>query len=437
MRRLIYKDLLLWKNKNKRKPLILLGARQVGKTWILNEFGKKEFRNFFHIDFEVNKEKLKDIFSENLLPDELIFNLSVLLNRDIDIKHDLLIFDEIQAVPRALTSLKYFNEKMPELTICAAGSLLGLSFSNESFPVGKVEFMHLYPLNFEEFLLNYGEPKTYNAFLDGIKNEKSSNFIHNRILKILKEFYITGGLPDIVWTYLKDKNPKTLKNARNKQKDLITSYENDFNKHSGKINSLHISSLFNNIPIQLSQNHNNSVKKYKFKGVIPNKKGFLDLQGPIDWLVKAGLIIKVQISNRAEIPIKGFCKENFFKLYVFDIGILGAMLEIPISSILLNDYGIIKGYFAENFVATELKSLGLNSLFSWTERNSEIEFLIEKEGNIYPIEVKSGTRTKAKSLMQYIIKNNPQKAFVLSEKPLLINKETKQFIPIYYAGKLN
>ena len=438
MKRLITQKLINWKNKPKRKPLILQGARQVGKTWILKNFGKTEFQNCYHLDFEKNKEEFIQIFNEDLSPKKILINISLFLGTEINIKNDLLIFDEIQNVPRAITSLKYFCEEMPEQAICAAGSLLGISFSEESYPVGKVEHLNLYPLNFEEFLLNHDNKKLYTGFINGVKEKAITSFLHKKLISLLREYYVTGGMPEVLDFYFKNKNKVTniYNEIRKIQNELLISYMKDINKHSGKTNALHIDSVFNNVPAQLAENIDSSVKRYKFKNVISGKKGYAELQGPIDWLLKAGLITKVQICNKAELPFKAFSKYNLFKLYLFDIGILGAMLELPPSVILLGNYATTKGFFVENFVITEMKASSTSEIYSWAERNSEIEIIIEDKGDIIPVEVKSSLRTKSKSLQQFILKYSPKTAYILSEKMFSFKNEIKKNIPLYYAGKI-
>ncbi len=432
MERLLQLDLKQWKSKNDRKPLILQGARQIGKSWLLKRFGEEEFDNVYHLDFEKNKDIFERIFEGDIKPTDIINKISLFINKTINTSNDLIIFDEVQNIPRALTSLKYFCEDMPELAICAAGSLLGIFFSSESYPVGKVEYLTLYPMNFEEFLLNYGNKGLYKAY----KENTIDAFIHQELIKILREYYVIGGMPEIVKYFFnnKDNNSDIFNIIRKKQTGLLLSYTRDFNKHSGKVNALHIERIFENIPMQLADNIDGSVKKYHFKNVIKNKKGYEQLQGPIDWLIKVGLVIKVHITNKAEVPFKFFAKDNLFKLYLFDIGILGAMLELPPASIILGDYAIAKGFFIENFVMQEIKVVSDKELYSWTERNSEIELLTELNGNITPIEVKSSLRTKAKSLTQFIRKYNPKQAVILSEKKL-DNYKTIKYIPLYYANK--
>jgi hypothetical protein len=224
--------------------------------------------------------------------------------------------------------------------------------------------------------------------------------------------------------------------ARRIQTNLVESYASDFSKHSGKTNALHIRSVFENVPQQLASHVNDSTKRFRFKDVIPGKTGYRSLEGPIDWLIQAGLIYKVPICQRADLPLKAFTKPNIFKLYLLDIGLLGAMLELSPATLITQDYGLFKGFFAENYVATEFAAAGERTLYSWTERNSEIEFLADINGQICPIEVKAGHRTKAQSLRQFFIKYNPESAVMISGKPLDLGARRTKSCPLYYAGKL-
>jgi hypothetical protein len=426
-----------WANEPGRKPLILKGARQVGKTFIITEFGKNRFEKCHIFNFEENKE-IHKVFEKNLNPGKIIEELSYVKQTPINIQKDLVFFDEIQECPKALTSLKYFCENMPEVSVVSAGSLLGIKLSGESFPVGKVDFLHLYPMSFREFLVANEKQMLVDAYDSATTDNPLAEMAHQQLWRELLNYYVTGGMPQVVSTYMENKADKltAFGEVRKVQKFLVDSYSKDFAKHSGKNNSIHIVSVFENIPMQLSSQVDASTKRYYFNHVIPGKKGFAGLQGPIDWLENAGLTIKVNVCNRAEIPLKAFCKNNMFKLFVFDIGILGSMLNLPVQSILEQDYGITKGYLAENFVAQELLAGGIDELCSWTERNSEIEFLIYIDGAIVPVEVKAGYRTQAKSLRQFFNKYSPKRAVKLSAKPFSISDYFLN-IPLYLAGKLH
>ena len=439
MKRTIYAKLLNWKDAAGRSPLLLKGARQVGKSYILQAFGENEFSDYHTFNFEQDAN-LSTVFETDLNPERIISELSIYSGKRINTASDLVIFDEIQECPEALTSLKYFCEKMPQLALCCAGSLIGVKLSSQSFPVGKVDFLKLYPMNFEEFLMALNDEMSLELYRESDSVDSLSEIAHQRLWNRLREYYVTGGMPQVVSTYLtynRDDLFEAMKRARDVQEKLVESYNNDFAKHSGKINSIHIVSVFENVPVQLSTNIDGSVRRYRFKGVFPRKKGYAELRGPIDWLEKSGLILKVKVCKRAEIPLESFCRDNIFKLFLFDIGLLGCMLDLPIRLIHSQDYGIAKGYLAENFVAQEFAASGVSRLYSWTEGTSEIEFLRIIDHAIVPVEVKSGTRTQAKSLRQYISKYSPERAVKTSGKPLSrIRNQVIQNYPLYLAAKI-
>lgn len=437
LQRTLYNKLKQWKTSTTRKPLLLQGARQTGKSYLLEHFGRSEFKNSFLFNFE-KEPVLKEIFQCDLDPQRILRELSLAKGKSINQASDIVVFDEIQECPKAISSLKYFSEEIPELALAGAGSLLGVKLSHESFPVGKVEFLHLYPLNFTEFVKAAGNV-LLNEILATSNLKNISTIAHGQLWQLLKEYFITGGMPQVVVEYLnlRPTPVEARKRARQLQRDLIDSYYKDFAKHSGANNALHVVSVFENIPMQLAGNLEGSVKRYKFKDVIPGKKGYSDLQGPIDWLIQAGLAIKVKVCNRAEIPLETFCKPNIFKLFIFDVGLLGCLLDLPVEALLNDDYGIAKGYFAENFVAQELLATEIINLYSWTERNSEIEFIIVEHKSVVPIEVKSGTRTQAKSLQQYIHKYSPSRALILSKNNFSIKPGSGvQYIPLYATSKI-
>lgn len=438
MKRLLYKNLLEWKNSRYRKPLLLQGTRQVGKTYLLKEFGAAEFKRVHYINFE-KREDIHHLFKENLDVQRIIDNLSLILNRGINTREDLLIFDEIQECPEAITSLKYFNEDMKELALCCAGSHIGVSAGKKSFPVGQVDFLTLFPMNFEEFLTAVNRRKA-KVLADFSGESVIPEVIHRQLWKELKNYYVTGGLPEAVQRYIDLRESGNLYQAltavRRVQQGILQGYRSDFAKHAGKENAAHINRVFDNIPVQLSKNIDASVSRYRFKGVIPEKTKFSQLEGPIDWLLKSGLIIKVFMVNKPALPLKSFSKDNTFKLYLFDTGLLGCMLDLPLDSILNQDYGQYKGYYAENFVAQEFIAAGSKNLFSWAGRNSEIEFLRVIDNKIVPVEVKSGLRTKARSLSVYVDKYSPELRIKISALNLHRENHRLHNYPIYLAGKI-
>lgn len=437
MKRLMMYRLLEWKNEKDRKPLILKGVRQVGKTYLLQEFGKQSFSRCHYINFEKNP-RLSKIFEPDLVPQRILNELSFHLNCSIDIDHDFLIFDEIQESPKALTSLKYFYEECPKLAICGAGSLLGIHLNSGSFPVGKVTFLTLRPMCFEEFLMANEDQKSLQILRSLQIGSSIPAIVHEHLWNELKKYFVIGGLPEVVSCYLKNKDDLFLafSEVRKKQDDLIKAYYADIAKHSGKVNAMHIDRILNSIPSQMQQTQDGSIARFKFRGVVPGISHYERLAGAIDWLEHAGLLIKVPIVNTGDIPFKGYIKENFFKLLLFDVGILGSMVELSPKNILDYEYGSYKGYFAENFVAEEFLSSGKESLFSWQEKNAEVEFLIELEGEAVPIEVKSGSVTHTKSLEKFAEKYTPVSQIVLSGRPYSIDKSNKtHYIPLYLAGK--
>lgn len=437
MKRYKYKELLQWRSRSGRKPLILRGARQVGKTWLLKEFGRNEFRHMHYVNFE-RRGPVHGLFEGDLSPKALVSALEVVLATDIDPTRDLLVFDEIQERPRALTSLKYFNEEMPELAVCCAGSHIGLLLNDASFPVGQVDLTTLHPLMFGEFLLAHN-PRTAKFLEDRQMGETLPEAVHELLWQELKLYYVTGGLPEVIQTFL-DRGGEGLaamRATREIQQRLIQGYQSDFAKHSGKENATHINRVFENIPEQIAGIVDGSVGKYRFKGVIPNRSKFSQFDGPIDWLVRAGLALKVYIVEHPAIPLRGRRKSNIFKLYLSDVGLLGCMLDLPFASIINQDYGSYKGYMAENFVAQEFVASGSSELYSWRGRISEIEFLRVIDEEIVPVEVKSGIRTRARSLSVYTEKYGPPWRVKLSARSLAQRNDNTLNIPLYLAAHVD
>ena len=325
---------------------------------------------------------------------------------------------------------------MNELAVCCAGSHLGLALNEESFPVGQVDMLHLFPLDFEEFLAE--ENPQLAAILSGANEyAKIDEFLHARLWSCLKTYYITGGLPAAVKCYIdrKESLVDAFAGVRDIQKTLITGYTSDFAKHAGKENANHIHRIFENVPIQLSRAIDGSAKKFIFKGVIPKKTKYESFAGPIEWLIKSGLVIKVPVLETPSLPLRAFAKDNTFKLYFFDVGILGAMLDLLPATLIDQDYGLYKGFFAENFAAQEFVAAGARDLYAWVHRTSEVEFLRVLNDTVVPIEVKSGLRTRARSLATYAQLYAPSRMIIISGRAyhkgnLVIN------YPLYLAGKI-
>lgn len=436
MKRLVLAKLVAWKQTKNRKPLILKGARQVGKTYVLREFARSHFPKAHYFNFEKDV-RLASVFQESLDPRYIIQSLGLYQQADIDIERDLVIFDEIQACPAALTSLKYFCEDLPEMHICAAGSLLGVYLNAAAYPVGKVNHIDMYPMTFGEFLLAAGD-QHYFDLLQSISttHSKLPTIAHQHLWHRLQHYFITGGLPEVVATYIENKNQlvTAFDKVRKRQNDLIEDYFADISKHSGKINAMHINRIWRSIPEQLARTQDSGAKKFKFKGVIPGIDRYSKLVDALDWLQAAGLVLKVNIVNRAALPLKAYTKDNIFKLFLFDIGLLGAMSEITPQSILNYDYGSYKGFFAENYVAQAFTFTTHSGLYSWTENTSEVEFVRQVDNDIIPVEVKAGWIAHAKSLNIFVNKYHPPYRVIMSAKPLHIDPNAQlQKLPLYLA----
>lgn len=441
MKRTIINDLIKWKSSPDRKPLVLKGARQVGKTYILEKFGKEYFKKFHYIDLRENKN-IHTIFKDTYNPREIIRQLEFVLRIQININSDLLIFDEIQDCKGAITSLKYFQREMSELALIAAGSHLGMTKNEESFPVGKVNFLYMFPMNFEEFLLAADE-QAYEQYENFSIDDPFilPEVIHKRLLELTRYYFVTGGLPEVVGKFARlfiEDEKEVLSEVRERQKELVEGYKADFSKYSGTVNANHIHNVFESIPAQLSRSFDEEVSKYIFKGTIPNQKGYSRISGPLGWLAKGRLCIKSMIASKAEHPLKSYCKENRFKAYLFDMGILNCMLNTPFQAILAERLGSYKGFLAENFVAQELYSYLNADLIAWFEGRSEIEFLISQNEHIIPLEVKSSNRSRrSRSLDAFVSRYNPKRAYKLSGQNF--GKQEKRGIitlPIYFCGKI-
>lgn len=435
MRRLAYKQLLAWKAKKYRKPLIIKGARQVGKTHLLTTFAKEEFSKHHYFNFELDSA-LSVIFEKNLDPIRVIKELAFHQKCDIDINKDVVIFDEIQACQKALTSLKYFNEQMSELAICAAGSLLGIHLSKGSFPVGQVDWLALYPLTFEEFLLGVGDDRSVAMLQESRVSHHIPDVVHQHLWEQLKTYFVVGGLPEVIMVYKNNDTQSydSLDAVRQVQSRLIDAYYADIAKHSGKINAMHIDRVWRSVPAQLMNTIDGSANKYKFKGVIPGINRYSSMMGVFDWLENAGLILKTHIVNHIEHPLSAYVKENSFKVFMFDVGLLGAMARLAPTTILSYDYGTYKGYFAENYVAQAMTTAFQQPLISWQAKVAEVEFVREVGGHIIPVEVKAGNVAKAKSLKSYCHQYAPKNSVILSARNMRVDVDNNLWqLPLYCA----
>jgi predicted AAA+ superfamily ATPase len=414
--------LIEWKENPDKKPLILQGIRQSGKTYLLKEFGSRYYEDVFYCKFDEDKS-LADFFEPNLNPLRIIKDMSVFRGKDIRPHTTLIIFDEVQSCGKALTSLKYFCEEAPAYHIIAAGSLLGVAVpKGTSFPVGKVEFLTLYPMNFYEFLLAQNEMLA-NHLKDSTFRDSVWQTFRTQLEEQYRDFQITGGMPEVVQNWLDN---KSIESAGKIQNQIITSYENDFAKYAPISYFPKLSAVWNAIPSQLAKEN----RKFIFSQV---KKSWRakDLEDALEWLIRAGLVYKIENIEKPYIPIAAYANHTYFKLYMCDVGLLRRAAGLP-SSVLFDktdNYRKFKGAMAENFVCCELKRLYEKNIYYWTAEGSgkaEVDFIIQDEAYIIPIEVKAGTSGHARSLVQYCQKFDPQKSVMTS---MVHDKEN--VLPLY------
>ena len=434
MERLAIEQLLNWKKQKHRKPLLLDGARQVGKTWLAERlFGKRHFPSVHMVDF-LAEPGIASIFDDGLEPEQIMANLEISRGKKISLETDLILFDEVGECQQAIDSLKYFAERMPHAYLCATGSNIGLL---GSFPVGKVEFLELFPMCFEEFVMASGNRLLHEAF----QERRRGNTVHAELWSLLLDYYFVGGMPEAVQVWFNsDGSPLERSELVKKiHRDLIAGYERDFGKYGGKLNAGHIEAVFRNIPGQLARVMDDSVKRFVFKGVIENKSRYQELRGPINWLVQAKLASKCfPVDCRPVVPLDALTKDNIFKLFLFDVGLLGHMLDMEYSD-QRAQAASYKGFIAENFVQNELCSRVRNPTWSWAEGRSEIEFLHRlRDGEIIPVEVKSGSRTKARSLRAYVERYAPGHTVKLTGTAGKWPDEGRDLVwPLYYAQYLD
>lgn len=430
MKRQLFEKLLAWKTKKSRKPLVIDGARQTGKTYLLQTLLGREFDNVLRIDFLENPS-LNEAFTNSLTPKDVISNIELLTGQVFNPHSDLLILDEIGECPKAVTSLKYFAEKAPEMFVAASGSNIGLL---RSFPVGKVEQHNLRPLTFREFLWASDQSALIKAF----ESQLNSPAAHTKLFEQLTDYYFTGGMPEAVSTWFAMTDNRILERTQAVSvihADLVEGYKRDFGKYSGKLDAQLIESVFTHIPSQLSSVLDESVKRFKFKGVYDRKSRYADFESAISWLHRCRLTLQnYPVGGSPRSPLAAYKKSNKVKLFLFDVGLLNHMLSTGYNEIKLQGYEY-KGYIAENFVQQELAAKGIEPSYSWHDARAEIEFIIANDsGEIVPVEVKSGNRTRARSLQSYITKCSPHKTIKLTGTQGSHATEKQHMVmPIYYT----
>ena len=427
MKRTLYKKLLLWKNSRNRKPLLLQGARQVGKTYLVDEFGHNEYSNFIYLNFEQDPD-LNTLFTGSLNPQNIIKNISLYIGQKITSNDTLIFFDEIQVVQEVLTSLKYFYEQAQDYHIISAGSLLGVSVGKQSsFPVGKVNFMTMYPMNFTEYLRAFGEELLAEKLMNTKTVEALPEILHEKLLNQLKMYLYLGGMPEVLQDYLDNED---IASVREIQNEILKAFQRDFSKYTEKSQAIKTSELWQSIPYQLAKEN----KKFKYSNVRKRARA-ATFEQTIEWLKKAGLIHMVYQINAPKLPLSGYADYSKFKVYLLDTGLLGAMLNLSSDIIrkpteLFSEYN---GAFIENFVATEFVASEISDLFYWTSKSdAEVDFVIQSGNQIYPIEVKSGLSRNLKSIRSYAQKYKPKYIFRTSSRNFIQDNDFIN-IPLYVA----
>jgi hypothetical protein len=428
MERLLINELEKWKNKKKRKPLIIHGARQVGKTWLMKEFGKRYFKDYVYISFD-NNDRIKNIFELDYDTKRILSALKVESGKKISPETTLIIFDEIQEVPKAMTALKYFCENAPEYAIVAAGSLLGMALhEGTSFPVGKVEFLNLYPLNFKEFLMAVGE--TGLAQLMSEKDYDLINSFSGKYADLLRKYYYIGGMPEAVQTYL---DTDDMTEVRSIQKQLLLYYENDFSKHAPSEQLPRIQMVWNSIPAQLSKEN----RKFIY-GLVRKGARAKDYEVAIQWLADYGLVHKSLRVKKPGLPLISYIDQSSFKMFMLDVGLLAAKGNLSARTLLEGNriFTEFKGALTEQFVAQEFSSRGTELYYYSTSNSSgEIDFIVQRDDFIIPIEVKAEENLRAQSLRSFCQKYNPEFAIRTSMSPY--RKESWMTnVPLYILAEI-
>lgn len=400
MERKAYRQLLEWKNNPHRKPLILNGARQVGKTWLLKHFGEREYKNVAYVNCDKSAQ-MRAVFEDGYDIPRIIRNISAITNEDIRPRETLIILDEIQSVPKGLPSLKYFCEDAPEYDVAVAGSLLGIQLhSGESFPVGKVDMLKLYPLTFGEFLLAKGE-SIKKAALDS-KDYDTTNVISSSYVELLRQYYFTGGMPAAVSAFVEG---QPLSVIRQIQHDILSDYRRDFSKHAPEYEVPRINLVWNSIPAQLGKEN----RKFIY-GMLKKGARAKDYEIAIQWLVDCGLVYKIPRVSKAAMPLRFYEDFSAFKLFILDVGLFGAMVNAPADQILIgsNVFSEYKGTFAELYVLQQIETLRNIDIYYYSTDDSrtEVDFVVQYEGKVIPVEVKAEENLRAKSLRQ-LVNSNP------------------------------
>lgn len=425
MKRNAMADLIAWKTSSGRKPLVLRGARQVGKTWLMKQFGQLCYENCVYFNFD-EEEALRSIFETSKNPQRILELLAMIAGEKILPGETLIVFDEIQECPEALNTLKYFKEKANEYHVIAAGSLLGTLLAKpKSYPVGMVNLLDLYPLSFEEFLAA-AEPALYSYYDSIQKDQTIEEIFHQRLLEAYHNYLIIGGMPECVSAWVEEKDPAKVAQI---QRELVEIYENDFSKHNGKVNSGRILMVFRSIVAQLAKAN----EKFMY-GAVREGGRARDFEEAIEWLVSAGMLNRVYNVSKLEHPLSAFDKLDQFKLFLFDTGLLKHMAGIDNSAILLKTNYQFKGPLTENYLLQQLRGQFAVEPRYFSDKNSEIDFVLQYGTEIIPVEAKGGEDKSAPSFKRYIAQHQPAHALRFSERGYRTDGAITN-IPLYLAGK--
>ena len=428
MERQILQQLINWKNSSNRKPLILLGARQIGKTYILKQFGATCYENVAYINCD-NNPQVANLFADGYDMKRILLSISAICNVTVKPEKTLIIFDEIQELKLGLHALKYFYENIPEYHIVVAGSLLGIAIRRgESFPVGKVNILNMYPMTFGEFLIANDKRKLYDILIS--KDWATIKLLRNEFIKLLREYYFVGGMPEVVKTYIETNDAVSVREVQN---EILFAYKRDVSKHAPKNEVERISQVWQSIPSQLAKEN----KKFIY-GVLKHGARAKEYEIAIQWLIDAGLVYKISRVNSVKLPLKLYEDLSAFKLFVLDCGLLGAMCGIMSYNILTGEFmSEYKGIFTENFVATQLLSIKDLSLFYYSRENAtlELDFIAQYNGVIKPIEVKAEDNVKSKSMRTFITSHPEFTAFRFSMNDYIV-QDYMTNVPLYACREM-
>ncbi len=423
MNRQIYNELKRWKTSQDRKPLVLLGARQVGKTWIMRHFGAQEYESVAYINCD-DEPRAKELFTPDYDMDRILLSIQVITGVKVLPGKTLVILDEIQELERGLHSLKYFYEKSPQYHVMVAGSLLGITLGRgESFPVGKVDMLHMYPMNFSEFLDAMG--KTELITLIHSKEWQVIELMRDKFEYLLRQYYYVGGMPKVVSKYVSNGD---LAEVRKEQMAIVDAYRRDISKHTTNRESMRIGQVLDSLPSQLAREN----KKFVY-GAVRKGARAADFELAIQWLVDAGIVLRVHRISEARMPLKFYEQLDAFKLFLLDCGLLACMADTAADQMLVDNKVFIefKGAFTEQYVAQELVSMGIKPYYWSNDRTpAEIDFVVQQDGKAIPIEVKASTNVRSKSLAQFIKDNEGLKGLRLSLCSY-IDQSWMENVPLY------